>query len=111
LNKDKILAILYFMAKVTSKLQLTLPKAIADQYRIRPGDDLDLLPAGETIRLVKRDALAAAQPDTIKERLRAFDQATARQRKRQTGTTSSTSPRSQDRGWTREDLYDRGLSH
>jgi AbrB family looped-hinge helix DNA binding protein len=98
------------MAKVTSKLQLTLPKAIADQYRIRPGDDLDLLPAGETIRLAKRDVLAAAQPDTIKERLRAFDQATARQRKRQTGTTSSTSPRSQDRGWTREDLYDRGLS-
>jgi bifunctional DNA-binding transcriptional regulator/antitoxin component of YhaV-PrlF toxin-antitoxin module len=25
------------MSKVTSKLQLTVPKAIADQYGIRPG--------------------------------------------------------------------------
>ena len=30
------------MAKVTSKLQLTVPKAIADQYGIRPGDELFL---------------------------------------------------------------------
>ena len=40
LNKDIILATLLIMAKVTSKLQLTLPKAIADQYKIRPGDEL-----------------------------------------------------------------------
>ncbi len=100
------------MAKVTSKLQLTLPKAIADQYKIRPGDDLEWLPAGEAIRVVKRDA-EAAEPATVKERLQLFDQATARQRKRQAEFGKkrlAASSRSQVRGWTREELYDRGLS-
>jgi len=100
------------MAKVTSKLQLTLPKAIADQYKIRPGDDLEWLPAGEAIRVVKRDA-EAAEPATVKERLQLFDQATARQRKRQAEFGKkrlAASSRSQGRGWTREEFYDRGLS-
>jgi bifunctional DNA-binding transcriptional regulator/antitoxin component of YhaV-PrlF toxin-antitoxin module len=100
------------MAKVTSKLQLTLPKAIADQYKIRPGDDLEWLPAGEAIRVVKRDA-EAAEPATVKERLQLFDQATARQRKRQAEFGKkrlAASSRSQVRGWTREELYERGLS-
>ena len=100
------------MAKVTSKLQLTLPKAIADQYKIRPGDDLEWLPAGEAIRVVKRDA-EAAEPATVKERLQLFDQATARQRKRQAEFGKKRlagSSRSQGRGWTREELYERGLS-
>ena len=46
------------MAKVTSKLQLTVPKAIADQYGIKPGDELEWVPAGESIRveLVRRKA-------------------------------------------------------
>ena len=30
------------MAKVTSKYQVTLPRAIAEKYKIRPGDDIDL---------------------------------------------------------------------
>ena len=100
------------MAKVTSKLQLTLPKAIADQYKIRPGDDLEWLPAGEAIRVVKRDAAEAAEPATVKERLQLFDQATARQRKRaEFGKKRlAASSRSQVRGWTREELYERGLS-
>jgi len=100
------------MAKVTSKLQLTLPKAIADQYKIRPGDDLEWLPAGEAIRVVKRHA-EAAEPATVKERLQLFDQATARQRKRQAEFGKkrlAANSRSQGRGWTREELYDRGLS-
>jgi bifunctional DNA-binding transcriptional regulator/antitoxin component of YhaV-PrlF toxin-antitoxin module len=101
------------MAKVTSKLQLTLPKAIADQYKIRPGDDLEWLPAGEAIRVIKRDAAAAAEPATVKERLQLFDQATARQRKRQAEFGKkrlAATSRSQIRGWTREELYERGLS-
>ena len=28
------------MAKVTSKLQVTVPKALAERYGIRPGDDI-----------------------------------------------------------------------
>jgi bifunctional DNA-binding transcriptional regulator/antitoxin component of YhaV-PrlF toxin-antitoxin module len=103
------------MAKVTSKLQLTLPKAIAERYKIRPGDDLDWLPAGEAIRVVKRDAAGTAEPPTLQERLQLFDQATARQRRRQAEygkkrpAASSRSPQG-GRGWTREELYDRGLS-
>jgi bifunctional DNA-binding transcriptional regulator/antitoxin component of YhaV-PrlF toxin-antitoxin module len=99
------------MAKVTSKLQLTLPKAIAERYKIRPGDDLDWLPAGEAIRVVKRDAAKIVEPQALEGRLRLFDQATARQRKREAATSVKRRPaRSQGRGWTREELYQRGLS-
>src|SRR5208282_5346376 len=103
------------MAKVTSKLQLTLTKAIAERYKIRPGDDLDWLPAGEAIRVIKRDAAGAAEPPALQERRQLFDQATARQRKRQAEygkrRPAARSHRSQSgRGWTREELYQRGLS-
>ncbi len=99
------------MAKVTSKLQLTLPKAIADQYKIRPGDDLEWMPAGEAIRVIKRDAAEANEPATVAERLRLFDQATARQRAREMKSTKKVPARSAEgRGWTREELYERGLS-
>src|SRR5271170_443986 len=100
------------MAKVTSKLQLTLPKAIADRYKIRPGDDLEWLPAGEAIRVVKRNSAEAAEPATLKERLQLFDQATARQRKRQAesgkrgpadGSRTSRTGSQSGRGWTREE--------
>jgi bifunctional DNA-binding transcriptional regulator/antitoxin component of YhaV-PrlF toxin-antitoxin module len=129
LNKDIILAklLIRVMAKVTSKLQLTLPKAIADRYKIRPGDDLEWAPAGEAIRVIKRNGAEKDEPATLKERLQLFDQATARQRKRQadsgqrrpadgsrtsnTGSRASSRAGSQSgRGWTREELYQRGLS-
>jgi bifunctional DNA-binding transcriptional regulator/antitoxin component of YhaV-PrlF toxin-antitoxin module len=103
------------MAKVTSKLQLTLPKAIADQYKIRPGDELDWLPAGETIRVGKRSRPNSRRADvaSIEQRLRLFEEATARQEKRNAAFRKKhghvTEPSS--RGWTREDLYDRGLPH
>lgn len=90
------------MAKVTSKYQVTVPKAIADRYNIRPGDRIDWVAAGEVIRVVPpgKDA-----PDEDREsRLRLFDQATERNRRRR----KARQPR--DRGWTREDLYGRGRS-
>lgn len=99
------------MAKVTSKLQLTVPKAIAEQYRIRPGDDLDWLPAGDSIRVRKADASEVSEPATVAQRLKLFDQATARQREREAGSGKRTPKgRSGKRGWTREELYERGLS-
>jgi len=97
------------VAKVTSKLQLTLPKAIAEQYKIRPGDDLDWLPAGEAIRVVKRDAMESVEPQTLEQRLRLFDQATIRQGKREAGRHVK-KPANGGRGWNREELYDRGVS-
>src|SRR5258708_12399932 len=57
-SKDLILDTVRVMPKVTSKLQLTVPKKIADQYGIRPGDELEWIPAGESIRveLMRRKA-------------------------------------------------------
>ena len=43
------------MTKVTSKLQVSLPKALADQYGIRPGDDLAWEAAGDIIRVIPPD--------------------------------------------------------
>lgn len=37
------------MSRVTSKLQVTVPKAIADRFAIHPGDEIDWLPAGEVV--------------------------------------------------------------
>ena len=102
------------MSKVTTKLQLTVPKAIADQYGIRPGDELEWVPAGETIRVVPVGrARKSGKELTVKERLALFDQATERQRQREAtfGKEAVTSSESDaDRGWTREDVYIRGLS-
>jgi AbrB family looped-hinge helix DNA binding protein len=91
------------MSKVTSKLQVTLPKAIADRYGIQPGDDIDWEPAGDSIRVVPA---RAAQAD-VQQRLRLFDAATRRI------ASGSRKPASRartqvGRGWTREELYDRG---
>jgi AbrB family looped-hinge helix DNA binding protein len=40
------------MTKVTSKYQVTVPKAIADRYSIRPGDEIEWIAAGDAIRVV-----------------------------------------------------------
>ncbi len=94
------------MAKVTSKLQLTIPKAIADEYGIRPGDELELEPAGEAIRMAPR--VREIPEGDMRERLRLFDQATERQRRRQARRAGLKPPAR--RGWRREDLYSRGLA-
>jgi AbrB family looped-hinge helix DNA binding protein len=92
------------MAKVTSKLQITIPKRLAEQYKIAPGDDLEFVPAGDGIRLVPARA-GTARGLSPEERLRLFDEASARQRARD--QVVSAAERSTGRGWTREDLYDR----
>lgn len=92
------------MAKVTSKLQVTIPKAIADAYGIRPGASLDWVPAGDSIRVTA--AKPESEAEVIRRRLAAFDEATARQAIRD--LAGSPPPPAADRGWTREDLYDRG---
>lgn len=91
------------MARVTSKLQVTIPKTIADRYGIQPGADIEWLPAGEAIRVVPPPG-SRRTPD-LARRLELFDRATERQAERQ-GSTSRPAPL--DRGWRREDLYERG---
>ena len=103
------------MPKVTSKLQLTVPKAIADQYGIRPGDELEWIPAGDSIRVELMRKAKAGHQLTAKERLALFDantkwldelQADELREARAKGTRVSR----ETRGWTREDLYeDRGF--
>jgi AbrB family looped-hinge helix DNA binding protein len=90
------------MAKVTSKLQVTVPRAIADHFGIRPGDDIEWRAEGNAIRVLPRKE--AAGPLDRGARLRSFDEATARlaARRRPARRGERTA-----RGWTREELYER----
>lgn len=90
------------MAKVTSKLQVTVPKALAERYGIVPGDDIEWEAAGDVIRVVPARKRPAYDPAA---RRRLFDKATERQRERQRARPLE--PAS-ERGWTRENLYDAG---
>ena len=88
------------MAKITSKLQVTVPKALAERYDLSPGDEIEWEAAGDTIRIV----VPRRRRGDPASRVRLFDRATARQRAREAEPTA----RAGDRGWTREELYDRG---
>jgi bifunctional DNA-binding transcriptional regulator/antitoxin component of YhaV-PrlF toxin-antitoxin module len=93
------------VAKVTSKLQVTIPRALATAYGIEPGDDIEWSASGDAIRV---SPAAKTRELDVKARLQLFDQATRRQRDREKATKL---PRGgSDRGWTREELYDRGRS-
>ncbi|MCC5873051.1 MAG: AbrB/MazE/SpoVT family DNA-binding domain-containing protein [Gammaproteobacteria bacterium] len=96
------------MAKVTSKLQLTLPKRLAEQFGIVPGDDVDFEAAGDVIRLIPPGARARTALNSI-ERLRLFDEDTAEQRERERALQLPPQAPAR-RDWSREDLYTRGDS-
>lgn len=90
------------MSKVTSKYQVSIPRALAERIGIRIGDELAWEDAAGTLRA--RVATAAKARMTLNERLRLFDAATARQEERD---RKRRLPRGKGRGWTREDLYTR----
>jgi len=91
------------MAKVTTKLQVTVPKVIAERFGIRPGDNIEWRAEGNAIRVLPR---VSADGSVDREaRLRSFDEATARQEPR--NRAGRRAPRRVGRGWTREELYDR----
>jgi len=91
------------VGKVTSKYQVSIPKTLAEQLAIKPGDDIQWRVAGDELRV--STSKRGSRRLSIDERLQRFDEATRRQiarnRKRPAGAAS-------DRGWKREDLYDRG---
>lgn len=87
---------------MTSKRQVTIPKAIADRYGIVSGDEIEFLSAGDAIR-VERTGIESRGLDR-EQRLQRFDEATERQRARQKKPRRRTP---NGRGWSREELYER----
>jgi bifunctional DNA-binding transcriptional regulator/antitoxin component of YhaV-PrlF toxin-antitoxin module len=85
------------MSRVTSKLQVTIPRAVADRYGIAPGVEIAFEPAGDVIRVLP-PRQAVRDPG---ERVKRFEEAVARQRQREAGRVFPAVP---DRGWTREEL-------
>lgn len=94
------------MARITSKLQVTVPKAIARRYGIRPGDEVEFLPAGDAIRVVPQ--ASRGETHDRQRRLVLFDRATERQRARQEDGRQAALDA--ERGWRRDDLYGRGVA-
>jgi|SRR6266850_178997 len=93
------------MAKVTSKLQVTIPKRLADQYGIKPGDEIEWKAAGDSIRVFPQ-RIDEHNRATVELRLKMFDASVERQKKRERSQGKQLQVK--DRGWKREDLYDRG---
>jgi AbrB family looped-hinge helix DNA binding protein len=90
------------MSKVTSKYQVSIPKALAERMGIRVGDELAWEDAAGALRA--RVASASKARMTLAERVRLFDAASARQSARE---RKRRLPRGKGRGWMREDLYTR----
>ncbi len=90
------------MSKVTSKYQVSIPKALAEKVGIRVGDELEWEDAAGTLRV--RTAAIPRTGFPVSEKLRLFDAASARQAKRERVRGL---PRGKGRGWTREELYTR----
>jgi AbrB family looped-hinge helix DNA binding protein len=126
------------MSKVTSKLQVTIPKAIAVKYGIRPGDDVrwEELPRGVVMVRVARDVKGgegqvaehgaypalrrggrrAARGLSRAERLAVFDAQMRRithpeeEAREMERIRALRRKAEKERGWSREDLYeDRGF--
>ena len=96
------------MAKVTSKLQVTIPKDIARAHGIEPGQQLRFESMGDWIRVLPED-VQSRDALSVEERLRLFDQATNRTKARADRLPMPEEP-PKERDWTREKLYRRGSS-
>lgn len=93
------------MAKITSKLQVTIPKALAAEVGVAPGDEIVWSASAGILRLTP---VGERAPDTLLRRLEIFDRASERQAERERAEGRRERPA--ERGWGREDLYDRGRS-
>jgi bifunctional DNA-binding transcriptional regulator/antitoxin component of YhaV-PrlF toxin-antitoxin module len=83
---------------VTSKNQVSIPKAIAERHAICPGTELEFVSLGDAIRVTKKTG--RQQRLSSEDRLKMFDQIWQRIR---SSRTKAKQPK--DRGWSREDLY------
>ena len=94
------------MAKITSKLQVTIPKALADQTGLRAGDDIEWAAGNGGLRITPA---VSGVPLSVEMKLDLFDRATERQKIRQRSRRARSKANS-GRGWTRSELYNRGRS-
>ena len=92
------------MPKVTSKFRVAIPKTLAVQYGIQPGDEIAWQAAGDAIRMVPKAAPSKLRP--VEERLALFRAMLKRQSAREAAGRGRGVAR--ERGWTREELNDRG---
>ena len=91
---------------MTSKLQVTIPKVVADRLRIKPGDEIEWHVEGTSARVVHAWTMPRR---SLEERLASFDESTRRQDARNKAWRQRHGARKPaDRGWTREELYTRG---
>lgn len=89
---------------MTSKYQVSIPKALAERVGVRPGDEVEWDVAGDELRV--RPA-RKKKPLSVEERLRSFDESMKRIAEYQKNRNLTGS-----RDWTREDLYyGRGLNN
>jgi AbrB family looped-hinge helix DNA binding protein len=93
------------MTTITGKFQITLPKRLVEAYGLKVGDEVELVASGEAISIIPARAMRAALPSA--ERVRLFDEASGRIRRRakQRQLTSA-----KDRGWSRAELYEDRLN-
>ena len=94
------------MSRVTSKLQVTLPKAIADSHNIRPGSEIQFESGIDCIRIVVGKSRIELP---LEEKLRLLSEARKRQQLRNKNFRRPT--KAAQRGWRRDDLYERGTTH
>lgn len=93
------------MSLITSKLQVTVPKAIALKHGLGPGSEVTFESAGDVVFL--RPAGLLPSQVAPEERARRFWAMMARADAR--GGDVAPSETGTDRGWTREELYDRDV--
>jgi bifunctional DNA-binding transcriptional regulator/antitoxin component of YhaV-PrlF toxin-antitoxin module len=95
------------VGKVTSKLQVTVPRTVADRLGIVPGDDLEWRVEGDaaTVRRTTLPRLTLDERRAILDDMIRRDEARARARRGD--RPAGRAPR-RHRGWTRQDLYTRG---
>ena len=94
--------------QVTSKYQVTLPKAITDEFNIRPGEDIHWVAAGEMIRVISPGIRAVTEDR--ESRLRLFDQATERLRRPGRGVRTSVHGRFPEKQKIAMEILRRGIA-
>lgn len=88
------------MTKVTEDLKIEIPADLAKAYKIQPGDEMEWVPAGEGLKLTKTagEPADAERAEGVKELIEWAKEI----------SSPDKGPTGPGRGWTREDLYDRG---